>query len=41
VGDLLDLDVPDATFAGLTAFYAIVHLTAAELPRAFAEARRD
>ena len=40
VGDLCRLAAPDAHFAGLVAFYAIVHLTRAELVPAFAEARR-
>ena len=40
VGDLLALAAPDRAYAGLTAFYAIVHLTRAELARAFAEAHR-
>jgi SAM-dependent methyltransferase len=40
VGDLLALATPDATYAGATAFYAICHLTRAELPLAFGELRR-
>lgn len=40
VGDLLALDAADGAYAGLTAFYAIVHLTAEQLARAFGEARR-
>ena len=39
-GDFTRLSTPDGAFAGLTAFYAIVHLTRAELRPAFAEARR-
>jgi len=40
VGDVLRLEARDGAFAGLTAFYSIVHLTRIELPLAFAEARR-
>jgi len=40
VGDLQRLEVADASYAGLTAFYAIVHLARAQLTSAFAEARR-
>jgi SAM-dependent methyltransferase len=36
-GDLLELAVPDGAFAGLTAFYSIVHLPKESLPQAFAE----
>lgn len=40
VGDMLALRFNDAQFAGLLAFYSIIHLDAAELPLAFAEMRR-
>jgi SAM-dependent methyltransferase len=41
VGDMLVLDdVPAATFAGVVAFYAIVHLAADTLPTAFREIHR-
>lgn len=40
VGDMFALSDGDGTVAGLVAFYAIVHLTRAELARAFAEWRR-
>lgn len=40
VGDLCRLPAPDGAWAGATAFYAIVHLTRAELPAVFAEVRR-
>ena len=40
VGDLLALDAGDGAFAGLTAFYAIVHLAKEQLGAAFAEAWR-
>ena len=39
-GDLLALDVPDASWAGIAAFYAFVNLSRAQLPQAFAEMRR-
>lgn len=39
-GDMFRLAVPDAAFAGVVAFYAIVHIRRAELPLAFAELRR-
>lgn len=40
VGDMLALQFKDARFAGLLAFYSIIHLDPAELPLAFAEMRR-
>ncbi len=40
VGDFLALDLPDASLAGATAFYAYVHLDPAGLPAALAELRR-
>jgi ubiquinone/menaquinone biosynthesis C-methylase UbiE len=39
-GDLLALLLADASLAGVTAFYAIVHLSSAELRRALAEMHR-
>lgn len=39
-GSMLDLDVGDATWGGLVAFYSIIHLEPDELPRALAEFRR-
>lgn len=40
-GDMLDLQrVPNASFAGIAAFYAIVNLSEEELPVALAEMRR-
>jgi SAM-dependent methyltransferase len=40
VGDLRALPFPEASFAGLLAFYSIIHLEAGELPGVFAEMRR-
>jgi len=40
VGDMRALDVPAASLAGVVAFYAIVHFTAAELGAVLAEMRR-
>jgi SAM-dependent methyltransferase len=39
-GDMLALSVADASLAGVVAFYAIVHLTLADLRRALAEIHR-
>jgi SAM-dependent methyltransferase len=39
-GDMLALDSKDGTWAGIAAFYAIVHLSGEEIPRAFAEMKR-
>lgn len=39
-GSMLALDAEPASWAGITAFYAIVHLTPQELPIAFAELYR-
>jgi ubiquinone/menaquinone biosynthesis C-methylase UbiE len=39
-GDLLDLPARDGEFAAVVALYSIIHLTAAELPRAFREIHR-
>jgi SAM-dependent methyltransferase len=40
VGSMLDLEIPDATLTGITAFYSIIHTPPAELPRVFAEFAR-
>jgi SAM-dependent methyltransferase len=40
VGDMLALDVEDRTFAGVVAFYSIVHIAPEGLPEAFREVRR-
>lgn len=40
VGSMLALGGEDATYAGISAFYAIVHLAPAELPAAFRELYR-
>ena len=40
VGDMKTLDLPDASLAGLIAFYAIVHFDTGELPAVFQEMRR-
>jgi SAM-dependent methyltransferase len=39
-GDILALDLADGSVAGVVAFYAIVHFSAAQLRSAFAEVRR-
>lgn len=40
VGDMRALDLPDASLAGMTAFYAIVHFEPKQLPEVFREFRR-
>lgn len=40
VGDMNRLDLPDASLAGIVAFYAIVHLRPAELGTVFQEVHR-
>ncbi len=40
VGDMFQLDLPDACLAGITAFYAIVNFDEAELPLIFKELHR-
>jgi SAM-dependent methyltransferase len=40
VGTMLDLDLADRSMGGAVAMYSVVHLTAAELPEAFAELHR-
>ena len=37
VGNMLALDVPDGAWAGIVAFYSLIHLTPADLPRACGE----
>ncbi|MCA1614673.1 MAG: class I SAM-dependent methyltransferase [Acidobacteria bacterium] len=39
-GDMLSLDVPDASLAGIVCFYAIIHLGRKDAPRALAEMHR-
>lgn len=39
-GDLLDLPAADGEFGAVVAFYSIIHLEPAELPRAFEEIQR-
>jgi ubiquinone/menaquinone biosynthesis C-methylase UbiE len=39
-GNMLALDLPDASIAGITAFYAIVHLPREALPQVFREMAR-
>ena len=39
-GNMLALDLPDATLAGITAFYAIVNLSRESLPQVFREMAR-
>jgi ubiquinone/menaquinone biosynthesis C-methylase UbiE len=39
-GNMLALDLPDASLAGITAFYAIVNLPKASLPQVFREMAR-
>jgi SAM-dependent methyltransferase len=40
LGNMLALDLPDASLAGIIAFYAIVHLPKASLPQVFREMAR-
>jgi ubiquinone/menaquinone biosynthesis C-methylase UbiE len=39
-GNMLALDIPDATFGGVTAFYSIIHVPRAEVTAALRELRR-
>jgi SAM-dependent methyltransferase len=39
-GDMMALDVPDGTWAGIAAFYSIIHISRGDLPRALGELRR-
>ncbi|HXU29670.1 MAG TPA: methyltransferase domain-containing protein [Thermoanaerobaculia bacterium] len=40
VGDLLALDLPDASLAGIVAFYSVIHFEPAQLDLAFGQMRR-
>lgn len=37
VGSMLALDLPDAALGGITAFYSIIHIPPAQVPRALSE----
>jgi SAM-dependent methyltransferase len=39
-GDMLALDVPDGVWAGIAAFYSIIHISPGDLPRALGELHR-
>ena len=39
-GDMMSLDIPDESFAGIVAFYSIIHISRDELLRAFRELKR-
>lgn len=39
-GNMLDLDAPDAAWAGIVAFYSLIHLTPDEMPQALCEFHR-
>ncbi len=39
-GDMRDLDVPDAAWAGIVAFYSLIHIPRATLPVVLGEIRR-
>jgi SAM-dependent methyltransferase len=39
-GDMLELDVPAASLAGIVCFYAIIHLRREDVPRALAQMHR-
>ena len=39
-GDMMALDVPDATWSGIVAFYSIIHIPRGSLTRALGELRR-
>ncbi|MBH1938824.1 class I SAM-dependent methyltransferase [Streptomyces sp. AV19] len=40
VGSMLELDVPDGTLGGLTAWYSVIHVPREQRPRVFAEFHR-
>lgn len=40
IGDMLDLDVKDASFGGVAAFYSLVNIPRPDLPRALREIHR-
>ncbi len=39
-GDMMALDVPDATWAGIAAFYSIIHIPRSDVTRALGDLRR-
>lgn len=39
-GNMLALDVPDSTWAGIAAFYSLIHIHRADMPQALAELKR-
>ena len=39
-GDMMALDVPDGTWAGITAFYSIIHIPREDMVRVLSELRR-
>jgi SAM-dependent methyltransferase len=39
-GDMMALDVPDGVWAGIAAFYSIIHIPPGDLPRALGELHR-
>lgn len=39
-GDMLALNIPDETWAGIAAFYSLIHITRADLPQAMRELHR-
>ena len=39
-GDMLALNVPDQTWAGITAFYSLIHIARTDLPLALRELQR-
>jgi SAM-dependent methyltransferase len=39
-GDMRALDMPDATWAGIAAFYSIIHISRGDMPRTLGELRR-
>lgn len=39
-GNMLALDVPDETWAGIAAFYSLIHIARIDLPQALGELRR-
>lgn len=39
-GDMRALDVPDETWAGIAAFYSIIHISLSDMPRTLGELRR-
>src|SRR5438105_787021 len=39
-GDMMALDIPDGTWAGVAAFYSIIHIPRGDMARALSELRR-